>query len=94
MKKIHITKDTILVEKLNGIEKEFSVESGVHATLLLLDNTKGVSKNSITIRLQGKGAHASIIGLIVGSGDTSKILQTLNTTPISLANCCQGTKFE
>ncbi len=70
-------KKTILVDVARISSRTFSVKKGEHLTLAIIARSPKQKEAHFIVRLVGKGAKATIIGLVIGTGDTQFSLHTL-----------------
>ncbi len=79
MKPIMITKDKIVTEDIHGGDSlyEYCVGKGAHLTLVMTSTTKSKVHVDVHVRLAEYGAQASIIGLVIGTDESSLELHTL-----------------
>lgn len=70
-----------LVQDISGAtgEYEYSVEKNARLTLILLSLNAHTSDTKVTVRLAGAGSYADIIGIIIGSKQSTIGLHTLQS---------------
>ncbi len=78
MKPVMITKDKIVIEDIQSGDSsyEYRVGRGAHLTLVLTSITKSKVHADVHVRLAEYGAQASIIGLVIGTDQSSLELHT------------------
>ncbi len=74
-----ITSDTVITEHItSGGSYEYDILSGAHATLVFtMIDMKPKTQTNVAVRLRGRGARATIIGVAVGIDLSSLALHTL-----------------
>ncbi|MFZ5845415.1 MAG: SufD family Fe-S cluster assembly protein, partial [Patescibacteria group bacterium] len=72
-----MTKRTVIVDVDRSPEQTFRIKRGEYVTVAIVARFPKQKEASIKVRLTGKGAKATILGIIIGKDDTQFSLHTL-----------------
>ena len=70
-------KKTVIIDMDRSQKHTFRVKKGEHLTLAIVARSPKNKEAHYTVKLAGVGAKATIIGLVIGTGDTQFSLHTL-----------------